>query len=968
MASEAQLNTLQQLYIAYFGRPAEPAGVTYWEGRIDAGMTLDEVANSFTSADEFVAKYGDDTAALVRAAYQNALGREVESEAALTFWVEQLESGDVTPADLMNSFFGTSDATDLAVLNNRTEVAKAYTAAAGENYDAAASAALLASVDDAQASVDAALEQVPGVPSEAFTLTAGVDTVAGDAAANTIEGVSSALSSARTLDAADKIDGGAGVDTLKVNLQSSFAGFSGDGFLKNVENVELTNSNAIARDFSAKGVEGVQSFNLVGAVNLADLAATGAAVNLADRATGTTTIAYTAKAVEGSADALALGLSNIGTAQVKNAEGVETTAQAAVTVTALGIEELALTAKGVNVVALGADDAKSVTVAGDGSLKLTDVGTALKTLDASAQTGKLDVDLGAATGVTSVKTGSADDLIRAAAGDLAINAVVNGGAGVDTLALTGNIGTVQYEMSGVETVELNGATTLFSASKTSGVEKVTVKGTGNGASFANMGTANLSIGLVEGATGSLSSDNSGSVALGVTGGTKDAATSTSVATTLTKASSVELNVAQYNTLTGNVTASKAQSLVANIAGDVKNTITLDAATSAVINQTNKDSTKTSTVIDLEAAKLLDLTVNAVGAMALTDSTLSGLESLVVSTAKEFDGAAVNLGKVSSVTLSGAGAAAKVVLGSLGTETLEYGVTVKAEGLAAGLNIDDIEAGVGQAINVDVSKVLGNVVIADVEIDGKNETSLSGSVTINANGTAGTVSIAEASAKTVTINAAGALGEVSVGSVDIAENTGAEGIEGESVSFIGSALKANTVYVTASKEATLVGGINNDTFMMVASSKSGEVAKFTVTGGLGNDKFLIDYNETLAGKAIVTITDFNAGDTTNIATATLGAFSGVSGDTAEAKALKLLVSSGVVASTATNADGVVFLDLNGDNDASVFTYGGNTYAVAGAVGSAETTTADATFGNGEILIVLSGVQSAAAINTAFDIAV
>lgn len=178
MASEAQLNTLQQLYIAYFGRPAEPAGVTYWEGRIDAGMTLDEVANSFTSADEFVAKYGDDTAALVRAAYQNALGREVESEAALAFWVEQLESGDVTPADLMNSFFGTSDATDLAVLNNRTEVAKAYTAAAGENYDAAASAALLTSVDDTQASVDAALEQVPGVPGEAFTLTEALAIIA----------------------------------------------------------------------------------------------------------------------------------------------------------------------------------------------------------------------------------------------------------------------------------------------------------------------------------------------------------------------------------------------------------------------------------------------------------------------------------------------------------------------------------------------------------------------------------------------------------------------------------------------------------------------------------------------------------------------------------------------------------------------------------------------------------------------
>lgn len=166
MASEAQLNTLQQLYIAYFGRPAEPSGVTYWEGRIDAGMSLDDVANAFTTADEFVAAYGDDTAALVRAAYENALGREVESEEALNFWVNQLDSGAVTPADLMNSFFGTSDATDLAVLNNRTEVAKAYTAAAGANYDAAASKTLLASVDDTQASVDAALEQVGQVPAE----------------------------------------------------------------------------------------------------------------------------------------------------------------------------------------------------------------------------------------------------------------------------------------------------------------------------------------------------------------------------------------------------------------------------------------------------------------------------------------------------------------------------------------------------------------------------------------------------------------------------------------------------------------------------------------------------------------------------------------------------------------------------------------------------------------------------------
>lgn len=86
----------------------------------------------------------------------------------------------------------------------------------------------------------------------AITLTQGAETVEGTDGDDTIEGVVSSLASARTLDAGDVIDGGAGDDTLKVDLQSNFAGFTGEGFLKNVEVVELTNSGTIAREFSAK--------------------------------------------------------------------------------------------------------------------------------------------------------------------------------------------------------------------------------------------------------------------------------------------------------------------------------------------------------------------------------------------------------------------------------------------------------------------------------------------------------------------------------------------------------------------------------------------------------------------------------------------------------------------------------------------------------------------------------------------
>lgn len=741
---------------------------------------------------------------------------------------------------------------------------------------------------------------------------------------DTIEGVVSSLSSARTLNAEDVIEGVAN-NTLKLDMQGNFTGFGATGSLKNVATVELTNEGTIARSFAAKGVEGVKAYVLNGAVNLSDLAAADVTVGINDRASGETTIGFTTKAVEGTADALALALANVGTAQVKNDAGTVTTPEAALKVTAAGIEEVAITATGANIVALNAADAKAVTAAGEGSLKLTTVGANVKTVDAAELGGKFDVNLADASDVTSVLAGAGDDIIRAAAGDLAINAEINGGEGADTLALTGALGTVQYQMSGIETLELNGVTALYSASNTEGLENLVLKGASNDVTLANMGAGDLNVTVNKDATGDLTSDHAGSTVMTVSGGTKAAPAATIAAnSTFTKSSSVDLTVNQYNTLTGAVSASAAQSFTANIAGVLNNMITLGAATSAVFTDTNKDADK----VALVGSKLVDLQVTSAGTFDLsTGSDLSGLESLTVSSAGAFK--AGDLAKVNTVELSGAGATAGAELGDLGSTALDYGITVNAQGLAAGLKVGNIDTAAGQSVNLNVAQVLGNVEVGTVTVaTGGTPAANTGSITVNANGTAGTVELGALTAKTVTVDASGALNTVGA--------TAGITINAETATFTGSALMANKVDVTATKAAIVTTGIGTD-IIDITGAAGGKVA-VTITTGLGKDTVKLTSNATAdaAQNLFVTITDFAAGedvldgwtsatiiDNSNAAAATaaLTAFNAFSEITATV--------------TAANSKFVTF-DIDGDagtNTANGILYNGDVYAFSAAADAA-----------------------------------
>ncbi|HEX7134522.1 MAG TPA: DUF4214 domain-containing protein [Iamia sp.] len=100
---DADVGEVVRLYRAYFGRRVESAGLSYWVGRLRAGLTPLSMARAFGGTPEFTARYGSlSAAAAVTLTYQTVLGRE-PSSGELEYWSGRLGSG-MTKTDLVYSF------------------------------------------------------------------------------------------------------------------------------------------------------------------------------------------------------------------------------------------------------------------------------------------------------------------------------------------------------------------------------------------------------------------------------------------------------------------------------------------------------------------------------------------------------------------------------------------------------------------------------------------------------------------------------------------------------------------------------------------------------------------------------------------------------------------------------------------------------------------------------------------------
>ena len=93
----AHVNAVQQLYVAYFNRPADYAGLDYWTQVVEAqkGSTA-AVSAAFAAEAEYKTAYANMTnAQVVNQVYQNLFGRPAEA-AGQTYWADLMTAGKIT--------------------------------------------------------------------------------------------------------------------------------------------------------------------------------------------------------------------------------------------------------------------------------------------------------------------------------------------------------------------------------------------------------------------------------------------------------------------------------------------------------------------------------------------------------------------------------------------------------------------------------------------------------------------------------------------------------------------------------------------------------------------------------------------------------------------------------------------------------------------------------------------------------
>jgi hypothetical protein len=262
---------VQKLYVAYFSRPADAAGLTYWEGVVAAakGSTA-AVSAAFAASAEYKAAYGAlDEYHVVDTVYFNLFGRHAEP-AGLQFWGQNLINHTLTIDAIVTQIAGGAQGADLEAYQNKVTAATAFTAALDTsaeilNYNTKsnpAAVAFLAGVtDDASlaallvpATFDAAVKVVTdqGMPAPVVVnveLTKGIDSLVGGAGNDSFTAVDLEWSSL------DKVDGGAGVNTFTVAQTDPINGTPPGATVTNITDLNLISGGAITVDATTFGVK-----------------------------------------------------------------------------------------------------------------------------------------------------------------------------------------------------------------------------------------------------------------------------------------------------------------------------------------------------------------------------------------------------------------------------------------------------------------------------------------------------------------------------------------------------------------------------------------------------------------------------------------------------------------------------------------------------------------------------------------
>jgi hypothetical protein len=457
-------DAVQKLYVAYFNRPADAAGLTYWEGVVTGakGSTA-AVSAAFAASAEYKAAYaGMDAYNVIATVYQNLFGHAPDL-AGLTFWGQGLLNKAFTVDTAVTEIAKGALGSDLVAYNNKVAAATAFTAALdtpaevlGYNGDAANLLAKNwmkgitdnASLTSALAGLDQTVAIVinPPVVGQTYNLSQGLDILTGTTANDTFNAYAFNTTSgaaADTLQSADSLDGGAGNDVLNIQVTAG----NNTAITGNFRNIETINIDASATGAAAVAVD---ASKFAGATVINQITLAGAVTNLA----AGTTAAFQSISAGALSVAAAGSSANVSFNNVNEVVtlGVSGSTLAAVNVSGTRIDGIDA-GTGVSALSLAVTagkDVQTVTVNSTvaTTLSVTEAASSTKavaTVDASGSAGAITFTGDTLT--TTIKTGAGADTVTvgtttAAATDTtaAVNASVSTGAGNDsvTIAATGD--------------------------------------------------------------------------------------------------------------------------------------------------------------------------------------------------------------------------------------------------------------------------------------------------------------------------------------------------------------------------------------------------------------------------------------------------------------------------------------------------------------------------------------------------
>ncbi len=147
---------ITKLYVASFKRAPDAGGLQYW---FNTRLTLKEIATYFFDSPEMQEEYppGSTTQDFVEAVYLNLFNRPSDP-GGLAYWVNVIDKGWITRADLILYAIDTDSDSDAVILANKTEVGLAFATAGLSDPDDTRD--IMADITDNRSTVFAALRTI----------------------------------------------------------------------------------------------------------------------------------------------------------------------------------------------------------------------------------------------------------------------------------------------------------------------------------------------------------------------------------------------------------------------------------------------------------------------------------------------------------------------------------------------------------------------------------------------------------------------------------------------------------------------------------------------------------------------------------------------------------------------------------------------------------------------------------------